>query len=93
MKNRTEESDKFPETISSNVAWNHDETGEVYKYFSKVKQKYPVYAMKWSDGIFGGYRFSCENGDFSTEEGVRGIGFKSVIAFDVEGNGLVFIQD
>jgi len=49
--------------------------------------------MTWIEGTYGGYKFqSNKNTIFETESGVRGIGYKAIVAFDSEGNGLLFMK-
>lgn len=92
MHKRNVEPSVFPDPNIRRLKWTHDETGEQYKFWSVLVEKYPAHAMNWIDGEFGGYVFSSVEGDFKTLEGVRGIGFKAVLAFDSEGTGFVFVQ-
>ena len=90
---RDQESDVFPTEIPQGVHWTHDVTGEIFKFWSKVNLKYPQHAMMWVEGQYGGYKFqSNKNTIFETESGVRGIGYKAIVAFDSEGNGLLFMK-
>jgi len=74
------------------LVWNHDVTGELYDYMYFVVNKFPEHANKWTDGKFGGKCFEIGDEQFITTEGVRGIGYKAVIAFDENGNGIVFFR-
>jgi hypothetical protein len=70
--------------------WEHDITGEVFTSSSAIEGVYPEYANKWADGTYGGYRFESNGTEFKTINGVRGIGYKALIAFDRNGRGIVF---
>ncbi len=75
---------------SENCTWSHDITGERFEEMSLVKGKFPEYANKWADGIYGGSIFDSNGATFETVEGIRGIGYRALIAFDKLGNGAVF---
>lgn len=92
MPKRIGNPDLFSNYDLTKIIWTHDITEEKYSYCSKVSTIHPVYSMCWCDGTVGGYDFECEYGRFQLEEGIRGIGFKAVIAFDFQGNGIVFIK-
>jgi len=79
-------------TPPKRYSWTHDVTGEKYNDMFFLEKQYPEYALKWADGIFGGYVFEVGHLQFKTTEGVRGMDYKAVIAFDKLGNGAVFIQ-
>lgn len=72
--------------------WEHDLTQEWLKTCLHVREKYPDLALTWADCEFGAYRATTKDGkEFEVFQGVRGIGYKGVIAFDSEGYGCVFI--
>lgn len=70
--------------------WEHDITGELYKSSAIVDDLYPQYANKWADGVYGGYFFDSNGTKFRTLSGVRGMGYKAIVAFDRNGRGIVF---
>ena len=74
------------------ATWVHDVTGERFSNMYYLEEKYPQFALKWLDGEFGGYRFVSGPISFKTVQGVRGIGYKAVVAFDGEGFGAVFFE-
>lgn len=85
----------IPENRSTDISWTHDETGEAYKLYATIEEKHPEYALQWVEGIYGGYIFEVPkpfNITLKTIEGVRGIGYKAICAFDKEGNGWVFMK-
>jgi len=70
--------------------WEHDVTGDIFIESSVLTETYPQFANKWTDGIFGGNIFESCGMEFRTTGTIRGIGYKAVIAFDENGNGIVF---
>lgn len=84
---RTDDSEFEP---NKQYEWEHDITGEVYRYSVTVEGVYPNHANKWMDGTFGGYGFYSNGIEFKTTSGVRGLGYKALVAFDRNGRGIVF---
>jgi hypothetical protein len=84
---RTNDSEFDP---NERYEWEHDVTGEVYRQSVTVEGLHPECTNKWADGIYGGYGFDSNGTEFKTTEGVRGIGYKALIAFDCKGVGIVF---
>lgn len=74
------------------TTWVHDVTGERFSQMYYLEEKYPEFALKWIDGEFGGYHFVSGTVSFKTIQGVRGFGYKAVVAFDGEGFGAVFFE-
>lgn len=85
--NRTDDSEFEP---NEQYEWEHDITGEVYRDSATVEGVYPDHANKWMDGTFGGYCFESNGVEFKTTSGVRGMGYKALVAFDRKGRGIVF---
>jgi len=85
--NRTEDSEFEP---NEQYEWEHDITGEVYRESVTIEGVYPNHANKWTDGTYGGYCFESNGVEFKTTEGVRGIEYKALVAFDRKGRGIVF---
>lgn len=73
-----------------NRGWEHDVTGEIYEYITTIIDPIPQHAGHWYDGIYGGHIVEIGDETFTTVDSVRGIGFKVVVAFDLEGFGVVF---
>ena len=84
---RTDDSEFEP---NEQYDWGHDITGEVFTNSSVVDGVYPDCANKWADGTYSGYCFDSNGTEFKTIDGVRGIGYKALIAFDRKGRGIVF---
>lgn len=92
MKKRTVSDRPWATPNPTGFNWKHDETGERFDFHGEVGGLYPQYSMLWTEGEFGAYTF-IEDGtgeEFSITPGVRGIGFRAVIAFDSLGKGLIF---
>lgn len=71
-----------------------DDPNIVLWQWSEVEASYPQFAMMWEEGTFGGYEFQTKSGlIFKMTEGVRGMGYEGVIAFDSNGNGIIFTKD
>lgn len=93
MPKRETAPDNFSAYNKDKLTWTHDVTGEIYKFWSEVQTDHPAYSMCWCEGEFGAYLFTSEFGSFEAEEGVRGIGYKAILAFDSNGKGIIFIKD
>ena len=85
--NRIDDSEFEP---NEQYDWEHDITGEAFRSSSAVEGLYPDYANKWADGTYGGYCFDSNGTEFKTIDGVKGLGYKALIAFDRKGRGIVF---
>lgn len=92
MNQRNEPAATWPDPIPSALVWYHDVSGEQYEFGTKLVEIYPKYAMRWIDGLYGGYEFVSDEGSFNTIDGVREIEIESVLAFDSKGSGLIFCK-
>lgn len=74
--------------------WNHDLNGEKYLYHCHLPQKYPQYAGRWCDGITEGNKVATTHANFTfdIEDGIRGFDYPTVVTFDMEGVGTVWIR-
>jgi hypothetical protein len=85
-----------PQHEAVHYTWEHDVTGQKFNESVLVIETLPQFANHWFDSIYGGYvvEFKDDDGnphEVTTEDGVKGMGYRGVIAFDAEGKAVNYL--
>lgn len=88
--------DVIPQHEAIHYSWVHDINGNKFEDGTIVLETLPQFANHWFDSIYGGnvVEFKDDEGnqyEVTTEDGVKGIGYYGVIAFDSEGKAVNYI--